>query len=205
VVWANIIGLTLAYLALGYWLGAASPTAARAGVLATILLVAAAALVVTPFAARPLLRWAVEGVDAVAVGSVVGSFFAALALFAIPVTALGAAAPFLVRLSLRGVEEAGRVGRLYALSTAGSLCGTFVAALVAIPFAGTQRTLVGTGVCVALGAALLAGATWALAPVAAAALLALPTPRSRARSSRRSPSTVHPRSSRTATAAATWS
>jgi spermidine synthase len=178
VVWANIIGLTLAYLALGYWLGGRlADRRPEPRLLATILLVAATALVVTPFVARPLLRWAVDGVDAVAVGSVVGSFFAALALFAIPVTALGAAAPFLVRLSLRDVEEAGRVaGRLYALSTAGSLVGTFVAALVAIPFVGTQRTLVGTGACVALGAALLAGATWAIAPVAAAALLALPTP-----------------------------
>jgi spermidine synthase len=178
VVWANIIGLTLAYLALGYWLGGRlADRRPEPRVLAAVLLVAAAALAVTPFAARPLLRWAVHGVDAVAVGSVVGSFFAALALFAVPVTALGAAAPFLVRLALESVAEAGRVaGRLYALSTAGSLAGTFVAALVAIPFAGTQRTLVGTGAGVALGAALLAGGAWALAPVAAAALLAVPTP-----------------------------
>jgi predicted MFS family arabinose efflux permease len=106
VVWANIIGLTLAYLALGCWLGGRlADRRPEPRVLATSLLVAAAALVVTPFAARPLLRWAVQGVDAVAVGSVVGSFFAALALFAIPVTALGAAAPFLVRLSLRGVDR----------------------------------------------------------------------------------------------------
>ena len=117
------------------------------------------------------------GVDAVAVGSVVGSFFAALALFAVPVTALGAAAPFLVRLALTRLEEAGQIaGRLYALSTAGSLAGTFVAALLAIPFAGTQRTLVGTAACVALGAALLASRAWSVAPLAAAALLAVPPP-----------------------------
>jgi spermidine synthase len=178
VVWANIIGLTLAYLALGYWLGGRlADRRPEPRVLAAILLVAAAALAVTPFAARPLLRWAVHGVDAVAVGSVVGSFFAALALFAIPVTALGAAAPFLVRLALGGVEEAGRVaGRLYALSTAGSLVGTFLAALVAIPWVGTQRTLVATAAFVALGAGLLAGGVWLLAPVAAAALLAVPPP-----------------------------
>jgi spermidine synthase len=178
VVWANIIGLTLAYLALGYWLGGRlADRRPEPRVLATILLVGAAALAVTPFAARPLLRWAVNGVDAVAVGSVVGSFFAALALFAIPVTALGAAAPFLVRLAVTSVTEAGRVaGRLYALSTAGSLVGTFVAALIAIPFLGTQRTLVATAVCVALGSALLAGGAWLVAPVAAAALLFLPTP-----------------------------
>jgi spermidine synthase len=176
VVWANIIGLTLAYLALGYWLGGRlADRRPEPRVLASILLVAAVALAVTAFAAPPLLRWAVEGVDSVAVGSVVGSFFAALALFAIPVTALGAAAPFLIRLALRGVEEAGRVsGRLYALSTAGSLLGTFLAALVLIPWVGTQRTIVATAACAALGSALLAGRAWVLAPVAAAALLAIP-------------------------------
>ena len=94
-----------------------------------------------------------------------------------PVTALGAAAPFLVRLALSSVDEAGKVaGRLYALSTAGSLLGTFLAALVMIPWAGTQRTIVGTGAAVALAAALLLPRPWLLAPVAVAALLAVPPP-----------------------------
>jgi len=177
-VWANIIGLTLAYLALGYWLGGRlADRRPEARVLGAVLLVAAAALVVTPFAARPALRWALHGFDALSVGSVVGSFFAAIALFAVPVTALGAAAPFLVRLALGDVTEAGRVaGRLYALSTAGSLVGTFLAALVTIPWIGTQRTIVGTAALVAFGAALLLPRPWLLAPVAVAALLAVPPP-----------------------------
>src|SRR5215218_5130511 len=152
VVWANIIGLTLAYLALGYWLGGRiADRRPEPQVLARIVLVAAAALVITPFAARPILDLAVRGLDAVSVGSVVGSFIAAMALFAVPITALGAAAPFAVRLAVTNVDEAGSVaGRLYAFSTAGSLVGTFVAALVLIPFAGTQRTLVATGAGVAL-------------------------------------------------------
>jgi spermidine synthase len=146
-------------------------------VLGAILLVAAVSLAVTPFAARPFLRWALHGFDSVSVGAVVGSFFSALALFAVPVTALGAAAPFLVRLALPSVSEAGKVaGRLYALSTAGSLAGTFVSALVAIPWAGTQRTLIGTAALVAVGAALLLGGPWLLAPVAVAAVLAVPPP-----------------------------
>lgn len=178
VVWANIIGLTLAYLALGYWLGGQlADRRPDPRVLGAVLLVAAAALAVTPFAARPSLRWALHGFDAVSVGSVVGSFFAALALFAVPVTALGAAAPFLVRLALDSVAEAGKVaGRLYALSTAGSLAGTFVSALVTIPWAGTQRTLVGTAAFVAAGAALLLGRAWLVATVAVAALLVVPPP-----------------------------
>ena len=109
VVWANIIGLTLAYLALGYWLGGRlADRRPDPRVLGAILLVAAAALAVTPFAARPFLHWALHGFDTVSVGSVAGSFFAALALFAVPVTALGAAAPFLVRLALGSVAEAGK-------------------------------------------------------------------------------------------------
>jgi len=132
---------------------------------------------VTPFAARPALRWAANGLDALSAGVVVGSFFAALALFALPITALGAAAPYLVRLSLDHVDEAGRVaGRLYALSTAGSLAGTFLAALVAIPWIGTQRTLVTTAALVGLGAALLAGRMWMVVPVVLATLLAVPPP-----------------------------
>ena len=176
VVWANIIGLTLAYLAIGYWFGGRlADRRPEPQVLARVLLLAAAALAVTPFAARPILEVAVRGLDALSLGSVVGSFFAALALFAVPVTALGAVAPFVVRLAITRVEEAGQTaGRLYALSTAGSLVGTFAASLVAIPFVGTQRTLVGTAAFLALAAALLAGRRWLLAPLVAGALLALP-------------------------------
>jgi spermidine synthase len=146
-------------------------------VLGAIVLVAAVSLAVTPFASRPFLHWALHGFDAVSVGAVVGSFFSALALFAVPVTALGAAAPFLVRLALPSVSEAGKTaGRLYALSTAGSLAGTFVSALVAIPWAGTQRTLIGTAALVAVGAGLLLGGPWLLAPLAIAAVLAVPPP-----------------------------
>jgi MFS family permease len=176
IVWANIIGLTLAYLALGYWLGGKlADRKPEPRVLALILLLAAVSLAVTPFAARPLLEVAVQGLDALSVGSVVGSFFAAVALFAVPVTALGAVSPFALRLALDSIAEAGKVaGRLYALSTAGSLAGTFLSALVLIPLVGTQRTLVGTAVVLAVAAGVLVGGRWLLAPVAAAALLALP-------------------------------
>lgn len=177
-VWANIIGLTLAYLALGYWLGGRlADRRPDARVLGAILVVAAVALAVTPFASRPFLRWALHGFDVVSVGAVAGSFFAALALFLVPVTALGAAAPFLVRLALPSVDQAGKVaGRLYALSTAGSLLGTFLAALVLIPWIGTQRTLIGTAACVAVAAALLLPRRWLLLPAAAALLLLVPPP-----------------------------
>ena len=109
-----------------------------------MILVAAGAVALTPFIARPILDVALRGLDAVSVGAVVGSFFAALALFAVPITLLGAVAPFAIRLALVDVKEAGAVaGRLYALSTVGSIVGTFLSAIVTIPLLGTQRTMLG--------------------------------------------------------------
>jgi spermidine synthase len=158
VVWANVIGLMLAFLAVGYWVGGrvadARPTAR---LLAAILLASALALAAVPFAAHPLLRAAQRGFDSLSVGVVVGSFVAVLALFALPVVLMGAVAPFALRLALPSVAESGRVaGRLYALSTGGSIVGTFVAALIAIPLVGTQRTLLACAVLLGLAAAPLA-------------------------------------------------
>jgi spermidine synthase len=176
VVWANVIGIVLLFLALGYWLGGKVADARpRPSLLAAILLAAAVGLLVVPYAARPLLRAALDGFGALSAGIVVGSFFAVLALFALPVLLMGAVAPFALRLALPSVAETGRVaGKLYALSTAGSILGTFLAALVAIPLIGTQRTLLSCAALLALSAVPLAP-LGALAVVAiAAALAALP-------------------------------
>ena len=100
-----------------------------------------------------MLQTAIQGFASISVGVVAGSFFSVLALFALPVTLLGTVAPFAVRLTLSAVAEAGQTsGRLYALSTLGSILGTFASALVAIPLLGTQRTLLATAALVALAA-----------------------------------------------------
>jgi spermidine synthase len=176
IVWANIIGLILVYLSLGYWLGGKlADRRPEPRILGLAILVAALAIVVTPFVSRPILDLALEGLDAVSVGAVVGSFFAALALFAVPVTLLGAVAPFAIRLALADVGEAGTVaGRLYALSTVGSIVGTFVSAIVAIPLVGTQRTMLGSAALLALAAALLLGSRWQLLTLGLVGLLFVP-------------------------------
>jgi MFS family permease len=176
VVWANVIGLMLAFLALGYWLGGRLADAhPRPRVLALVLLAAALLLAAVPFAARPLLRSALHGFDAISIGVVAGSFAGVLALFALPVTLVGAAAPFAVRLALVDVADAGRVaGRLYAISTVGSLTGTMLAALVLIPFAGTQRTFLVFAFVLALVAVGGLGWRFAIVPALLAGAIALP-------------------------------
>ena len=176
IVWANIIGLILLYLSVGYWFGGkVADRRPDPRFLGSIVVVAAAVIAATPFVARPVLDLALTGLDAVDVGAVVGSFFAALALFAIPITLLGTVSPFAIRLAIDNVGEAGTVaGRLYALSTIGSIVGTFLSAIVTIPLLGTQRTMIGSAALLVFAAALLLGIRWQLLTVAAAALLLIP-------------------------------
>jgi spermidine synthase len=65
-------------------------------------------------------------------------------------------------------------GRLYALSTVGSILGTFLSALVTIPLAGTQRTMLGSAALLVLAAGLVLGSRWQIATVAVVALLFIP-------------------------------
>ncbi|HXV04134.1 MAG TPA: fused MFS/spermidine synthase [Gaiellaceae bacterium] len=176
IVWANVIGLILASLSVGYWLGGKladrRPTPRTLGAVVT----AAACLVaVIPFVARPLLDFSVEGLDRVSAGAAIGSFFGVLVLFVPPVILLGMVAPFAIRLAITDVETAGAVsGRLYAVSTVGSLLGTFLSALVLIPAIGTQRTLIASAAVIGLGGALLLGRRWFALAAALAALLLIP-------------------------------
>ena len=152
VVWANVIGLILIYLSLGYWLGGRiadrHPTPR---VLGLILVLGAVCTAVLPFVARPFLNLALQGFAAVSIGVVVGSFVSTLLLFSVPVTLMGMASPFVLRLSLTAIDRAGRTsGRLSSLATVGAIVGTFGSALVLIPGVGTQRTLLIAALLVAL-------------------------------------------------------
>jgi spermidine synthase len=98
-----------------------------------------------------------------------------LILVAVPVTLLGAAAPWAVRLAVGEVDRAGEVvGRLYAISTAGSLLGTMISALLLIPLLGTQRTFFVFALALALVASLGIGWRSVFVPAALALALAIP-------------------------------
>lgn len=175
-VWANLIGIVLAALAAGYWLGGrVADRRPDPRLLGAIVAAAAVAVAATPFVARPFLDLTVRGLDQVSAGAAIGSFFAVALLFAPAVVLLGAVAPFAIRLALTDVARGGEIaGRFYALSTAGSLLGTFLPALVAIPLVGTQRTLLGTAVVLALSGSLLLGRRGLALAAALAALIAVP-------------------------------
>ena len=142
IVWANTIAIVLVALSIGYWFGGRMadrhPTlrALCATVLAASVLFAA-----IPFVADPFLSLSVEAFDSYSIGAFAGSLFGVLVLVAVPVLMMGATSPWAIRLKMHAVEDSGQMaGRMYAISTVGSLLGTFAASLLLIPLVGTQRT-----------------------------------------------------------------
>jgi spermidine synthase/multisubunit Na+/H+ antiporter MnhF subunit len=178
IIWANTIATVLVALSVGYAIGGrlADRDGSRRG-LGRIVLAAAGLLAVVPFVSGPFLRTSVEALDAVSAGAFAGSLLAVCLLIAAPVLLLGAVSPYVLRLSVRSVESSGRTsGRLSAISTLGSLCGTFLSALVLVPFLGAKRTFLVFAVALALVALVaLRSRRAALVPAALALLLLAPT------------------------------
>ena len=142
IVWANLIGLILLYLAAGAWLGGrVADRSPHAETLFRLTAWGAGAVGLIPVLSRPLLALAADAFDAYNAALLIGSFLAVLALFAIPVILLGSATPFALRLVLTDVQHSGQTaGRLSALATLGSISGTFGTVLLLIPNVGTRRT-----------------------------------------------------------------
>lgn len=141
-VWANVIGLILLYLSVGYFIG--GRWADRSPYPRTfygILVWGAFLCALIPLVARPVLRAAAQAVVGAEAALAIGSFISVLVLFSVPITLLGCVSPFAIRLAITNPGDAGRIsGQIYAISTLGSIVGTFVPTLFLIPELGTFRT-----------------------------------------------------------------
>ncbi len=138
-VWTSLIGVVLAALSLGYWIG--GKTADRRPdpkVLAAAVFLAGGAVSLTVL---------IKDVVLAAVASAGGplelrAMAAAMVLFAPASILLGFVAPYAMKLKMRSLDDSGKTaGRLFALSTVGSIAGTFLAGFFLIPFVGSTRTL----------------------------------------------------------------
>jgi spermidine synthase len=167
-VWTAQIAVTLGALAVGYYLGgrwadrAGSPAPLYYGLLVATLYLGGAVTQVERVAYACLnLR--------LALGSLLTSAF----LFFVPLALLAMVCPFLVRfLTVSLADVGGSVGRLTALSTAGSVAGTLLIGYVLIPLLPNSVTILGTALAVALVAAVWL-VRWGRRPLRSAALVGL--------------------------------
>jgi spermidine synthase len=146
-VWGVLIGLILVYLSAGYVIGGRlADRHPREDVLFQITAWAGLWIGLIPLVSYPILLASQQGFKDLSVGLVAGTLLAVVLLFAAPVILLGCVSPFAIRLLLKNVETGGNTaGRVYALSTAGSILGTFLPVFWFIPSYGTRPTLEGFG------------------------------------------------------------
>jgi predicted membrane-bound spermidine synthase len=138
-VWTSLIGVILAALSLGYWLGGKmADRKPDLKILAGVIFFAGGAVAATILLKDVVLAYIATMETALEIRSLL----AALVLFAPASVLLGFVTPYAVKLKMNTLADSGKtVGRLYALSTVGSILGTFLAGFFLIPFVGSTRTL----------------------------------------------------------------
>ncbi len=138
-VWTSLIGIIMGSLSLGYWAGGRlSVSKAEYKWLAIILAAGALFVIITALANGYIL----ERLPKYFPGLRLRTFVAALLLFAPASIFLGMILPYAVKIMISELQKSGSVvGNLYALSTAGSIAGTFAAGFYLIPQFGFLNVL----------------------------------------------------------------
>ncbi len=138
-VWTSIIGVILGSLSLGYWWGGRLADRGATARFFSMLIALAALflLIVVVFKFAILVTMSVSTIDLR-----LRALLSAVLIFSPTSVALGMISPYAVRLKVQTLAAAGQVvGNLYALSTLGSITGTFIAGFFLIAYVGTTNIL----------------------------------------------------------------
>ena len=139
VVWTSIIGVILTFMSLGYWYGGVisdkNPTLKK---LSYILVFTAISFLILNLSKESILYVLARISNNLILKSLVGSVI----LFSIPSFLLALISPIAIRINIKNVENSGEtVGSIYAVSTIGSILGTFLSGFFFIAFLGTNQIL----------------------------------------------------------------
>ncbi len=176
--WTSIIGVILAGLSLGHWIGGRLADTGAGHVAAGAVLIVAA---LATLAVLPLLLLVGTIVQDSEIGLLNASFIYVLTLFFLPAAAIGVISPLLTTLALKLERNPGSVvGRMHALSAVGSILGTFLCGYWLVQWFGT-RTIIWSSAAILFAMALpflvgrTGGARTMIAGLSAAMLLVLLT------------------------------
>lgn len=143
-VWGSLIGVILAALSAGYYLGGKlADRQPHFGTLSLLIFAAGLLTLALPTLAPPVFNLAIV----LNLGERYAPLLATTVLLAPPSILLGMVSPYAIRLATRSFEKLGKVsGNLYAVSTLGSIVGTFFTVFVLIPTFGVDKVIVALGV-----------------------------------------------------------
>lgn len=139
IVWTSLIGVVMASLSAGYYLGGkAADTKADYKILAYIIFMAGISIGTVAISKSITLSFIQSQIADIRWASLLG----ALILFTPANILLGAVSPYAVKLYFSDPKRIGStVGNLYAISTVGSIVGTYIAGFFLISYFGSTNLL----------------------------------------------------------------
>ncbi len=153
-VWSALIGVILASIAIGLWIGGvAADRGANLERLGKLIVFAALWVMFTGLVHPTVLRFISTSVSSIQMSA----FLCAIVLFAPAALSLGAINPWLIKVTFLDEEHCGRTVAFFnALSTVGSIIGTFLAGFWLFSFFGSTVIIFGCSTVLAVLALLIA-------------------------------------------------
>jgi spermidine synthase len=140
-VWGSLISVFLIALSVGYYLGGMLADRYKSrGLLNSVCGIVAILVFGVALFSRFVCEWLVQ----LGAHEQSGPLLASLLLFLPPSVGLGIVSPYAIRLATESIDSVGTVaGRMYALSTIGSIAGTLGTTFVLVPMIGLSAILKG--------------------------------------------------------------
>ncbi len=146
-VWTSIIGVVMGGLSLGYFIGGKIADKKASENTLSLILIGAGILTVITAIAQEAIIYSFSFLDNI----ITGSLLASLIIFGPLNIVLGMATPIAVKLDYdRSTHVGSSAGSVYAVSTIGSIFGTFLAGFWLIPNIGTMELTFGIAATLAL-------------------------------------------------------
>src|SRR3989344_184944 len=138
-VWTAIIGVILAALSLGYYQGGKlADKKLNTGLLSNLAFATGLSILLSFIIKETVLIQIVRNVYDPRLSSTLATLF----LFALPSFLFGTITPYATRLKMKSLDKSGEVvGKLYAISTLGSIIGTFLTGYVLLGYLGSSKIL----------------------------------------------------------------
>lgn len=170
-VWTSLIGIVLGSLSLGYfWGGKLADKNPSYQSLSLILIISALLTGLTTFFKEIILNFLYENITDLRTGAVV----AATILFGPISVLLGMVSPYAIKLKMKDLKKSGSTaGNLYAISTIGSIVGTFLTGFFLLAYFGNTKLLLILAILLALLALLAYSQKFSKIKIAIVILLAI--------------------------------
>ena len=140
IVWTSIIGVILGFMSLGYWYGGKLADEKHSLKALSLVILGAALSIWAMNLGKNVVLKSISFLD---IHLIIKSVVNATILFSVPSFLMAMVTPFALQLCIKDTDNTGAIsGRIFAISTIGSIAGTFTGGFILISLFGTNHTLI---------------------------------------------------------------